>query len=391
MLSRLQAFTDGTLRIRDAEGEVALGGVNPGPEATVTVHDPVLWTDLLGGGVLGAGEAYMAGAWTADDLPGVVQVLLRNRHVMQKLDAGVAKLTRPLLKLAHRFQRNSREACREYIAAHYDLGNEFFATFLDESMTYSAAIFERPGMSLEEAQAAKYEALCRKLDLQPGMRVLEIGCGWGGFAEHAAVHHGCAVTGTTISYRQFQFARDRVMAAGLGKQVDIQSVDYRDLRGTYDRVVSIEMVEAIGHRWLGRFAEVCAERLAPDGALGLQAITIDDRQYERAKNTVDFIKRYVFPGSFIPSVNALHDAFATRTDMRMLHMQDIGLDYAETLAQWRARFHASHDAIRAMGFDDTFLRLWDYYFAYCEGGFRARVLGDVQMVFARPRSQLAVR
>ena len=255
-------------------------------------------------------------------------------------------------------------------------------------MTYSAGIFARPEATLAEAQEAKYDALCRKLDLQPGMRVLEIGCGWGGFAEHAAARYGCKVTATTISGRQFEYARDRVMNAGLGKQVDIQAVDYRDLRGTYDRVVSIEMVEAIGHRWLGRFAEVCSERLAPDGALGLQAITIDDRQYKRALKTVDFIKRYVFPGSFIPSVNALHDAFATRTDMRLLDHHDIGLDYAETLAQWRARFLDARDEVQAMGFDDAFLRLWDYYFAYCEGGFRERVLGDVQMVFAKPRSAL---
>lgn len=391
MLSRLRGFTVGTLRIRDAHGVEVLGGVAPGPEAEVVVHDPVLWTDLLGGGVLGAGEAYIAGAWSSDDLPTVVEVLLANRQVMAKLDGGIARVTRPLLKLAHRFQRNSREACREYIAAHYDLGNEFFATFLDESMTYSCGIFERPDATLAESQAAKYEALCRKLDLKPGMRVLEIGCGWGGFAEHAATHHGCHVTATTISGRQFEFARDRVMRAGLGKQVDIQSVDYRDLRGTYDRVVSIEMIEAIGHRWLNRFAEVCAERLAPDGALGLQAITIDDRQYERAKNTVDFIKRYVFPGSFIPSVDAIHHAFATRTDMRMLDLQDIGLDYAHTLKLWRERFLANREAILGMGFDENFIRLWDYYFAYCEGGFRARVLGDVHMVFAKPRSDLVVR
>lgn len=370
---------------------MTLGGGRDGPAAAVTVHDPVLWTDLLAGGVLGAGEAYMAGAWSSDDVVAAIRVLLRNRHVMGALDGGLARAARPLLKLAHRTQRNSREACREYIAAHYDLGNEFFATFLDASMTYSAGIFEDADATLEEAQVAKYDALARKLDLQPGMRVLEIGCGWGAFAEHAATRYGCHVTGTTISNRQFQYARKRVADAGLGKRVDIQAVDYRDLRGEYDRVVSIEMVEAIGHRWLGRFAEVCEQRLKPDGALGLQAITIDDRQYQRALKTVDFIKRYVFPGSFIPSVNALHDAFATRTDMRLLDHQDIGLDYAHTLQHWRERLRAGHDAIEGMGFDATFQRLWDYYFAYCEGGFRERVLGDVQMIFARPRSGLVPR
>ena len=348
----------------------------------------MLWTDVLGAGILGAGEAYVAGAWTADDLPSAVQVLLRNRHVIDALDSGLARLTRPFLKLSHRLQRNSRAACRAYIAAHYDLGNEFFAQFLDPSMTYSAGVFPEPSSTLEEAQAEKYDRLCRKLGLQPGMRVLEIGCGWGGFAEHAATHYGCRVTATTISDRQFRYARERVGRAGLGRQVDIQSVDYRDLRGTFDRVVSIEMVEAIGHRWLKRFAQVCAERLSPDGALGLQAITIDDRHYDRARKTVDFIKRYVFPGSFIPSTRVLQDAFARHTDMRLLHLEDIGLDYARTLATWRANFQSRATAIEALGFDDASRRLWDYYFAYCEGGFRERFLGTVQMVLARPRSSL---
>ena len=351
----------------------------------------MLWTDLLGGGVLGAGEAFIAGAWSADDLPAVVQVLLRNRHVMERLDGGLARLARPALKVAHRLQRNSREACRRFISAHYDLGNEFFAQFLDETMTYSAAIFESPTASLEEAQVAKYDALARKLDLRPGMRVLEIGCGWGGFAVHAAQRYGCRVTGTTISDRQFQFARDRVVRAGLGRQVDIQAVDYRDLQGTFDRVVSIEMVEAVGHRWLGRFAQVCAERLKPGGALGLQAITIDDRLYDDARRRVDFIKRYVFPGSFIPSIQALHTAFAKRTDLTLLDLQDLGLDYAHTLKLWRERLLVRRDVVAAMGFDGAFLRLWEYYFAYCEAGFRERVLSDVQMVLVRPESELVAR
>jgi cyclopropane-fatty-acyl-phospholipid synthase len=391
VVSRLQRITDGTLWIRDDQGETRIEGVNPGPRAVITVHDPVLWTDVLGAGVLGAGEAYTAGAWSADDLPAAMQVMLRNRHVIESLDSGLARVSRPLRKLAHRFRRNSREACRKYIAAHYDLGNEFFALFLDETMTYSAGVFEHPRASLEEAQRAKYERLCRKLDLRPGMRVLEIGCGWGGFAEHAATVHGCRVTATTISSRQFEYARNRIAAKGLGRQVDVQCVDYRDLRGTYDRVVSIEMVEAIGDRWLPRFAEVCAERLAPDGALGLQAITIDDRHYDRARKTEDFIKRYVFPGSFIPSTAVLQAAFSRRTDMSLLDLEDIGLDYAETLARWRSRFHARAQEIAALGFDADARRLWDYYFAYCEGGFRERFLGTVQMVWSRPRSRLVPR
>ena len=242
-------------------------------------------------------------------------------------------------------------------------------------------------MTLEEASLAKYERLARKLALRPGMRVLEIGCGWGGFAEFAASRYGCHVTATTISRRQLEYARERIARAGLTERVELLEQDFRDLRGTYDRVVSIEMIEAIGHKNLEHFARVCMERLAPDGLLGLQAITIDDRHYDRARKTVDFIKRYIFPGSFIPSVKAMHDAFGRHSDLRLWHLEDIGLDYARTLARWRERFLANVDAIRSQGFGDLSIRLWDYYFAYCEGGFRERFLGDVQMVLGRPAAR----
>lgn len=371
-------------------GETRLGD-GGGLTATVTVHDPVLWSDVLGRGLLGAGEAYMAGAWSADDLPTVIRIFLRNRKLMSALDGGLARLTRPLLKGVHRLQRNSRTACKRFIAAHYDLGDEFFKLWLDPSMTYSAAAYERADSTLEEAQFEKYDRLCRKLGLAPGMRVLEIGTGWGAFAEHMAKHYGCHVTTTTISNHQYEYARARIARAGLGRQVDVRAEDYRDLKGTYDRVVSIEMVEAIGHRWLKRFARVIDERLAPDGMLGLQAITIDDRNYDRARKHVDFIKRYIFPGSFIPSVQVLNNAFMAQTDMRLLHLEDIGPDYARTLAAWRERFLARRDEVKALGFDDGFVRMWDYYFAYCEGGFEERFLGDVQMVFAKPGARVEPR
>ena len=390
MLRRLKGLTGGALSIRDALGEIQLGEEG-GLRAVVTVHDPVLWSDVLSRGLLGAGEAYMAGAWSADDLPAVIRLFLRNRKLMAALDGGLARLTRPVLKGLHRFQPNSRKACKRFVAAHYDLGDEFFALWLDPTMTYSAAVFEREDSTLEEAQIEKYDRLARKLELRPGMRVLEIGSGWGAFAEHMAARYGCHVTTTTISSRQYDHTRARIGRAGLGRMVDVRAEDYRDLRGTFDRVVSIEMVEAIGHRWLKRFAKVCGERLAPDGMLGLQAITIDERHYHRARKTVDFIKRYVFPGSFIPSVKVLNDAFMAKTDMRLLHLEDIGPDYARTLALWRERFLAQADAVRGLGFDDTFVRMWDYYFAYCEGGFAERFLGDVQMVFAKPGARAEPR
>ncbi|MHC5011502.1 MAG: class I SAM-dependent methyltransferase [Planctomycetota bacterium] len=387
VLRRLGPLAEGSLCLSDALGEAVLGAGSP--RIHLTVHDPVLYVDVLTRGLLGAGEAYGAGAWAADDLPGVIRLFLRNRPLMETLDGGLARVARPLLRLLHAPQRNSRSACRRYIAAHYDLGNDFFALFLDATMTYSAAVFERPDATLEEASLAKYDRIARNLALRPGLRVLEIGCGWGGFAEFAAARYGCHVTGTTISPAQLDYARARILRAGLEGRVELIDRDFRDLSGQYDRVVSIEMIEAIGPENLRHFARACMERLSPEGLLGLQAITIDDRHYDRARKTVDFIKRYIFPGSFIPSLKAIHDAFIEHSDLRLWHLEDIGLDYARTLAHWRRRFLENAEAVRNQGFDEGFIRLWDYYFAYCEGGFRERFLGDVQMVLGRPAAREA--
>jgi cyclopropane-fatty-acyl-phospholipid synthase len=381
----LAALGEGRLVVEDGGREQAFGprDAPPGLTARICVEDPSLWRDVLLRGVLGAGEAYVRGAWSADDLVAVVRVFLRNRAALERLDGGAALLSRPLLALARLLAANTRRGSRRNIAAHYDLGNEFFALFLDPTMTYSAGVFEREDATLEEAQTAKYERICRKLGLVRGQRVLEIGCGWGGFAVHAASRHGCHVTAVTISARQHAYALRRVAEAGLSHLVDVVLSDYRDLEGVYDRVVSIEMVEAVGHRWLPRFLGVCADRLARDGRLALQAITLEDRHYDRARRSTDFIKRHVFPGSFIPSVSALTGAAAS-TDLRLVHLEDIGPHYVPTLAAWRARLLEAADAVRALGFPDAFLRTWDYYFAYCQGGFEERALGDVQMLFAKP-------
>jgi cyclopropane-fatty-acyl-phospholipid synthase len=383
VLGQLQGIDRGALQVRDG-GEVFEFGV-PGADldATVTVHDPSFYADVALGGSVGAGESFMLGNWDASDLTAVLRLMLRNRHAIDAVDGGMARLTAPWRRAAHWLRRNSRRGARRNIAAHYDLGNDFFSLFLDETMMYSCALFERPGMTLAEASSAKLEAVCRKLALLPGQHVLEIGAGWGGFAIHAASRYGCRVTTTTISRSQHELARARVRAAGLEDRVTVLLEDYRDLGGTFDRVVSIEMIEAIGHRQFGEFFRRAGERLAKDGLMLLQSITIADRHYAAARDDVDFIKRYVFPGCCIPSVGALTAAIVESSDLRLVHLEDIGPHYATTLAAWRANFVANLEAVRTMGYPEAFIRLWQFYLCYCEAGFAERTLGDVHMVLSR--------
>jgi cyclopropane-fatty-acyl-phospholipid synthase len=355
--------------------------------ATVQVHDASFWADVALGGSVGAGESYMAGHWSADDLVAALRILASNREVMDGMDTGLAALSAPLRKALHWAARNTRSGSRRNIAAHYDLGNEFFALFLDPTMMYSSAVFEHPAMTLEEAQAAKLERICRRLDLKPGDRVLEIGTGWGAFAMHAAGRYGCHVTTTTISEEQYALANERIYAAGLEDRITILKKDYRDLEGRYDKLVSIEMIEAVGHHYLGAFFAKCAALLEPHGRMLLQAITIADQRYEAARRGVDFIKRYIFPGCCIPSVTALVTAATRASDLRLVNLDDIGPDYATTLRHWRENLLRNVAAVRSLGYSDEFIRMWEFYLAYCEAGFAERMLGDVHALFVRPEAR----
>jgi cyclopropane-fatty-acyl-phospholipid synthase len=350
----------------------------------VDVLDPGFWPAVAVGGSVGAGEAYTDGLWRCDDLVGLVRLLLRNRPVLEAMEGGLARLSAPLRAMLHWINRNSRAGSRRNIAAHYDLGNAFYRLWLDETLMYSCAIFERPDMSLAEASTAKLARICRKLALGPGDRVLEIGTGWGGFALHAAGRHGCRVTTATLSREQHELATRRVADAGLADQVEVLLCDYRDLHGRYDKIVSIEMVEAIGAAYLETYFRQCGRLLAPHGAMLLQAITIADQRYEPALKEVDFIQRHIFPGGFLPSVTALTAAMTRGSDLRTVHLEDIGPHYAETLARWRGNFFAQLERVRSLGFDERFIRMWDFYLAYCEGGFRERDIGTVQMLLAKP-------
>ena len=397
----LQAFAERALCDRLAlldEGEIVLAQGNETLRfgrhtaacplsVKLRVHDRRFWTELAFGGSIGAGESYMQGDWSTDDLTGLVRIMLRNRKVLDGMDSGLARLTAPIQKALHFASRNTRSGSRRNIAAHYDLGNDFFALFLDPTMMYSSAVFERDDMTLEQASIAKLDRICRKLDLKPGDRVLEIGTGWGSFAMHAVQHYGCHVTTTTISRQQHDLARERIARAGLTGRVQLLLEDYRDLRGQYDRLVSIEMIEAVGHEYYDNYFGRCSALLAPHGMLLLQAITIADQRYDSARRSVDFIQRHIFPGSCIPSVSAMAASVARATDMKLFHMDDIGPHYARTLALWRAQLLANRGQVRALGYSEEFIRLWEFYFCYCEGGFEERAIGDVQMLLVKPEAR----
>ena len=386
VLVRLAALEHGALRLEENGVIMQFGTVTARCPLSVTVrvHDPRFYTDIAFGGSIGAGEAYMAGYWSCDDLTAVMRVMIGNMGVLDGMERGLARLGAPLRKALHWAARNSRRGSRRNIAAHYDLGNDFFRAFLDPSMMYSAALFERPGMTLEEAATAKLDRICRRLELKPGDHLLEIGTGWGGMALHAAARYGCRVTTTTISQQQYDLAREHIDAAGLVNRITLLQEDYRDLTGRYDKLVSIEMIEAVGHQYYDTYFRKCGELLKDDGLFMLQAITIADQRYDAARRSVDFIQRHIFPGSCIPSVTAITDAVARVSDMRLVDLLDIGAHYATTLRCWRENLFANLARVRAIGYPEEFIRMWEFYFCYCEGGFIERVIGDAQMLFIKP-------
>ena len=326
----------------------------------------------------------MEGMWSADDLSSVMRILAVNQQAFKNMEKGLARLTAPLYKFYHYVRRNTKSGSRRNILAHYDLGNDFYQLFLDETMTYSCGIFETAESSLRQASEAKYDRICRKLELSATDRVLEIGSGWGGFAIHAAGQYGAHVTTTTISDQQHRFAASRIRAAGLEDRITLLKRDYRDLKGKFDKLVSIEMIEAVGHHFYKTFFGTCSRLLKDDGLMALQTITIGDRIFDRHKKSVDFIKRYIFPGSCIPSITAISKAIAGATDLQIVNLKDISPHYAHTLREWRRRFFNNIVKVRELGFSDTFIRMWEYYLCYCEGGFAERYIGNVQLILAKP-------
>jgi cyclopropane-fatty-acyl-phospholipid synthase len=385
LLDRLAALEHGRLVIDDAFGGATLGRAERAfADVRLKIFDPATYWKLALRGSVGAGEAYADGLWGCDDLVGCVRLLVRNRSLLDSFEKGGARLGGWLLRAWHALNRNSHEGSRRNIAAHYDLGNEFFGLFLSPDLMYSSALWQGEDDTLEAASARKLARICMRLRLQPTDRVIEIGSGWGGFALYAARHHGCHVTTTTISREQFRLARERVAQAGLADRITVLLEDYRNLRGAYDKLVSIEMVEAVGAEYLPLYMRKVGELLRSHGLALLQAITIEDHRYQQALHSVDFIKRHIFPGSFIPSVHALLAAKTAASDLALIHLEDFGLSYARTLQAWRERFLKQHRQLRAQGFTERFIRAWEFYLAYCEGGFRERAIGVAQLLLARP-------
>lgn len=385
---KLARASAGHIAIQDHWGEWHIGrksgpGEPPGLAVRVRVHDPGFYSALCLHGGNGAAETYRRGLWSCSSLETLFRILIANREQMDGLEQGSARLAALKDRLGHLCRANTRRGSRRNIHDHYDLGNDLFRLFLDETMTYSAGVFRAGTDSLYQASVAKLDLICRKLALKPEHHVIETGCGWGSFAIHAAKHYGCRVTATTLSRQQYELAKARVEAAGLGERVDIVRSDYRDLRGQYDRCVSIEMIEAVGHGFLAGYFRQCAALLKPDGQMCLQAITMPDDRYAAYLRRPDFIQRFIFPGSCVPSLAALSGALAG-ADLRLIHLEDYAPHYARTLRLWLGNFRAAADAVHGLGYSRDFYRLWEYYLEYCAAGFTERYLGLLQIVLNKP-------
>lgn len=374
------------------QGEVTLSdcelthrfGIDGQFNAEVEVRDPAFYRHVVLGGSLGAAEAYLRGHWDCNDLVPLLRLLARNTQTLSKLNHSFSPIMKPLAWLNHRLSRNTVSGSRRNISAHYDLSNEFFALFLDPTMTYSSGIFETPETTLTDASLAKFERLCQLLELKPHDNLLEIGTGWGAFACFAAREFGCRVTTTTISKEQHDYAQHQIERAGLTHRVTLLKQDYRQLTGSFDKLVSIEMIEAVGHEFLGTFFAKCNELLRPGGKLALQAITIPDQRYSRYRRSVDFIQRYVFPGGCLPSLGALERARCERTSLQLSACDDFAIDYARTLELWRENFSSNLIGIRELGMTERLIRTWHYYFCYCEAAFREQMIGLKQMLYIKP-------
>ena len=387
-LTLLDQIRIGSLTVVERGNRVRFGAGTPA--ATIDVHSPQFWR-LLMRGSRGLAESYALGLWDSPDLVAVIRLAARNATLLDRVRTWTAPLWTPGQRARAALHRGTRQRSRRNIEAHYDLGNELFELMLDPTMMYSCALFERDGMTLEQASIAKLERVCDRLELGPDDHVLEIGTGWGGFAVHAAGTRGCRITTTTISREQHDYARERIRKAGLGDRITVLMSDYRDLRGQYDKLVSIEMIEAVGWQNIGTFFTRCSQLLSPHGAMLLQAITIDDRAYEVEKASRSFIKTYIFPGGSLPSMEVLSRNVARRTDLQAVGLEDITDSYVETLRRWRHNFVASAGRLRELGYDERFQRLWTLYLAYCEGGFAERRICDVQLLLAKPQWAVKAR
>ena len=384
LLKSLGSLARGSLRIDDPVGTTLIG--MPGElDVAVRVHEGRFYRRAIAGGSIGVAESYIAGDWDCDDLVGLVRLLVRNIQSASRLDAGVSRLAAWGGRAYHWLRSNTKAGSKKNIGAHYDLGNDFFKLWLDDTLAYSSGVFRGKASSLQDASTEKFDRVCRKLDLRSGDRVVEIGTGWGGFALHAAGEYGAHVTTTTISERQWEEAERRIESARLRQRVRLMKADYRDLEGKFDKLASIEMIEAVGHRYLDGYFRRCSELLESDGTMVVQAIVMPESRHAEYLRSVDFIQRYIFPGGCLPSVASMLDAAGRAADLRVVHVEDMAPHYAETLRQWNRRFHGRLDEVRRLGHSEEFIRLWRFYLCYCEALFEERHVGVVQIQFDKPQ------
>lgn len=352
--------------------------------AHINIKSPCFYRKVMLAGTIGAGESFMDGDWTSPNLTKLVQLVVLNQAMLRNMDSKWSAAYKGVASLVDRLNRNSKSGSKKNIAAHYDLSNDFFKLFLDEKMMYSSAIYPNPTTELAAAASYKLEHICRRLKLQPTDHLLEIGSGWGGMAIYAAKHYGCRVTTTTISEQQYQYALEKIREEGLEEQITLLKKDYRELTGVFDKLVSIEMIEAVGHDYYQQYFTKCNDLLSPSGLMLIQAITTTDQRFQREKNNIDFIRKYIFPGGCLPSNAVIAEHIANDTDMHLVCLGDLTLDYAVTLSDWQRRFKENLTSVYEQGFDDRFVRMWEFYLSYCEGGFRERVINTSQFVFAKP-------
>ena len=382
LLKKMNLLQDGALTLHE-HGESRVLGLDKTSAQFGSLHitNDAFYTKTALGGSVGAAESYMDGDWHSEQLVDVMRLLIRNRDLLDSMESGTARVTNLAMKAAHLFRKNTKSGSRKNIAAHYDIGNELFQLFLDSKLMYSSAVFDKPDLDLEQASERKLQLICEKLQLSATDHLLEIGTGWGGMAIYAAKNYSCKVTTTTISKQQYEYAKARVAAEGLQDRITLLFEDYRDLSGQFDKLVSIEMIEAIGHQFQDVYFKKCAAMLKPGGQALIQAITIEDHRYQQALHSVDFIKHYIFPGSYIPCVSSMVSSAANAGQLRLVDLQDIGDSYAKTIRHWRNRFNQQRSSILALGYDLHFIRMWDYYFAYCEAGFIEQSISNVHLLF----------
>ncbi|MRX27787.1 methyltransferase domain-containing protein [Kangiella sp. HZ709] len=384
VVQQLDLLKGGQITLQDPVGLMTLGEESSELNVKLDIKDIGFYQQVAMHGSIGAAESYMQGEWEVDCLTKLIRLFVLNRDLLDDMESGTAMIKNSILKIWHLLNKNNHTGSRKNIAAHYDLGNKFFELFLDKHLMYSSAIYTPEANDLESASDLKLKTICEKLDLSADDNLVEIGTGWGGLAIYAAKNYGCKVTTTTISEQQYQYAKQRIEQENLQDQITLLKEDYRDLQGKFDKLVSIEMIEAVGHHYLDTYLKQCSHLLKPKGLGLIQAITIEDSRYKQALKSVDFIKRYIFPGSFIPCVSAVVDSAGKGTDMRLINLEDFGESYAYTLRDWRLKFMENLEEVRAQGFNEAFIKMWEFYLCYCEGGFLEKAISDVHLLFAKP-------